>query len=93
MRLGEEGGSVAALLKNQPLFWSSHRQDAVFERNPDKPPRHAFLMRRYVMREYRHPRSIRGRRRSYQRVLEAEDFGANQNLPTIANVTDPPVVL
>ena len=35
----------------------------------------SFLMRRYVMREYRHPRSIRGRRRSYQRVFEAEDHG------------------
>ena len=35
----------------------------------------SFLMRRYVMREYRHPKSIRGRHGSYQRVFEAEDRG------------------
>jgi len=40
MRLEEGGGSVAALLRNHPIFWSSHPPR---ERNPDKPPRHVFF--------------------------------------------------
>jgi hypothetical protein len=37
IRLGTEGGTSAALLRNQHTVWSSHRQEAIFEHNSGRP--------------------------------------------------------
>ena len=43
MRFEEEGGSAAALLRNQLIFWSSHPQEGIFEYNSNRPLLHSFF--------------------------------------------------
>jgi hypothetical protein len=59
MRLVKEGGSAAALLRNQLTFWSSHPARGHFEHNSDRPLLHASNSPS-VMPEYIRPRSIQG---------------------------------
>jgi hypothetical protein len=68
MRLGKEGGSAAALLRNQLIFWSSHPQEGIFEYNSDRPLLHAFFSQCVMVAcalqgRCIHPMCIRGRRR------------------------------